>query len=152
MDSNLWIMLTQMYPSRLLNIIKSLKGKRADTPPNQPISFSSKSLTRNVEIATAFDKQFTSAVPYTSDPDARIVRWKLHKECPLDNSVSRFSPDTVLQAIKNSRILLLLVQMTSPFIYQIKLGSPRTSIHTALTFSTSQSITAVFPPSGNMKL
>ena len=28
--------------------------------------------------------------------------WKLHKECLLDNSASRFSPDIVSQAIKNN--------------------------------------------------
>ena len=31
---------------------------------------------------------------------------KLHKECPLHDSVSRFSPDIVLQAIKNTGNIL----------------------------------------------
>ena len=86
--------------SRLWGILKSPSGKRTKTPPNQPITFSSKSLTRKGEIATALTKQFISPVP--SDPSARIVRRKLLKECPLDSSVSRFSPHIVSYSIKNS--------------------------------------------------
>ena len=55
-------------PSRLWSILKSLNGKCTVTPLNQPITFSSKTLTRNLKIATAFVKQFTSIVPYISDP------------------------------------------------------------------------------------
>ena len=77
--------------------MKFINGKRAKNPPNQPITFSSKSLIRNVEIATTFSKQFTSAVSYTSDPSALIVRRKLDKESPFDKS-----PDAVSQSIKNS--------------------------------------------------
>ena len=82
--------------------LKLLYGKRAKTPPNQHITFSSKSLTRNGEIATAFAKQFSCPVLHSSDPSTQIVKRKLLKECPLDNSVFRFSPDIVSQAIKNS--------------------------------------------------
>ena len=85
--------------SRPWGIIKSLNRKRAETPLNQPITFfnksltrnveiatafakqftfSSKSLTRNVEIATAFAKQFTSALSHSSGLSARMVRRKLH--------------------------------------------------------------------------
>ena len=95
-------MLGKRKPSRLWSMIKSLNGKRAETPPNQPITFSSKSLTRNVEAAKAFTKQFTSAVSHICDPSARIFWRKLHNECQLDNSVSRFSLHIILQAIKNS--------------------------------------------------
>ena len=49
-----------------------------------------------------FVQQFTTGVSHTSDLSARIVRRKLHKKCPLDNSVSRFFPNIVSQAIKNS--------------------------------------------------
>ena len=41
-----------------------------------------------------------STVSHSSDPSARIVKRKLLKECPLDSSVFRFSPDIVLHAIK----------------------------------------------------
>ena len=83
-------------------MLKSLNGKRTVTPPNQPITFSSKTLTRNIEIATAFAKQFASIVLHTSDPSTRIVKRELLKECPLDNSTPLFSPDIDAQAIKNS--------------------------------------------------
>ena len=82
--------------SRLWRVlIKSLNGKRVETTPNQPNTFSSKSLTRKVKIATAFAKQFTTTVRYSSDLYGRIIRRKLHKECSLDNSVSHFSPAIV---------------------------------------------------------
>ena len=97
-------------PSRLWGIIKSLNGKRAETPPNQPMIFSSKSLTPNGEIA--FSKHFTSPVPHSNDPSAWIVKRKLLKECLCDKSVSRFSPDIVSQA----EIFLPLEQIATPYI------------------------------------
>ena len=83
-------------------MLKFLNGKRSVSPPNQPITFSSKTLTRNLEIATAFAKQFTSIVPHTSNPSTRIVNRELLKECPLNNSTPRFTSDIVAQAIKDS--------------------------------------------------
>ena len=82
-------------------MLKFLNGKCNVTPPNQIITFSFKTLTRNLEIATAFTKQFTSIVPHTSDPSTRIVRRELLKECPLDNSTPRITTDIVAQAIKD---------------------------------------------------
>ena len=58
-------------PLRLWDIIKSLNGKPAETPSNQPITFSSKSVTHNKEI-TAFAEQFTSPVSHTSDPSSGL--------------------------------------------------------------------------------
>ena len=46
-------------------MLKFLNGKRAETSPNQPITFSSKTFTRNLDIATAFAQQFTSADSHT---------------------------------------------------------------------------------------
>ena len=45
--------------------------------------------------------QFTSRISYSSDPSVRIVKRRHVNECPLDNSVSRFSPDIISQVIKN---------------------------------------------------
>ena len=90
-------------------VIKSLNGKRSEISSNQPITFSSKSLTRNGEIATDIDKQFTSSVPHSSDPSARIIKQKLIRECPFDSSVSHFPPDIVSQAIKNNGNSLAVV-------------------------------------------
>ena len=52
-------------------MLKCPNGKRAVTPPNQSITFSPKTLTRNLKIATAFAKQFTSI---------RIVAQKIEKK------------------------------------------------------------------------
>ena len=86
-------------PSRLWSIFKSLNGK---SPQNQPITFSTKTLTSHLEIATVFAKQFTSIVPHTSYPSTRIVKRDLLKKCPLDNSTPRFTLDIVAQAIIKS--------------------------------------------------
>ena len=76
-------------------MLKSLNGKHAEIPPYHAITFSSKALTRNLEITTAFAKQYTSIVPHTSNPSTRIVRQKFLKDGPLDSSPPRFSPDIV---------------------------------------------------------
>ena len=93
-------------------MIKFLNGNLAETRPNQTITYSSKSLSRNGEIETAFAKQFTSHVPHSSDPSVRIVKRRLLTEFPLDSSVLRFSPDIVSQAVKTTRILVPLDQLT----------------------------------------
>ena len=101
-------------PSRLRGIIKSLNGKRTETPPNQPITFSSKSLTRNGELATAFVKTVhLPCLPYRRPvrPDCR----SLLKDCPL----SHFSPDIVSQAIKN-RDNYLAVGQDSLSVHHLK--------------------------------
>ena len=48
----------------------------------------------------------------------RIVIRKLHMECALDNSVSRFSPDIVLEAIKNGGHSLAAGQKPGPLELQ----------------------------------
>ena len=101
-------------------------------------------------IGTAFARQFTSAVSHTSDPSAWIGRRKLSKECPLDNQVSRFSPDIVSQAIKNCGNSLV----SGPdalTIHHLKNLAPQ-DFNTSLPFTTSQSTTAILPPSGNTQL
>ena len=88
-----------MYPSRIWSIIKYLDGKRAETPPNQPTTSYSKSFTHKVEIATAFAKQFTSAVSHISDPSERIVTAYRHLET--------YGPDTGAG--------MLLIHLQPPF-------------------------------------
>ena len=96
-------------PSRLWSRIESVNGRRAETPPNQPVTISFKSVNRNVEIATAFATQFTSTVshiPYTSDRrKLHLIIWYLASLLIL-----------FLMILKTAAILLPLVQMTSPFI------------------------------------
>ena len=55
--------------------------------PNQPITF---------------NKQFTSLIPYSSDPEARRVKRRLNKVCPLDTTASPFTPHFVTKSIRNS--------------------------------------------------
>ena len=96
-------------PSRLWSIIKFLDRKHAETPPNQPITFSSKTLTCNLEISTAFANQFISAVSHTRDQSTWIVRRKLLKECQLDRSVPTFLLILFRRLLKSATILLPLL-------------------------------------------
>ena len=101
-------------PSRLWSIINSFDGRCAETPPNQPITFSSTSPNRNEEIVTAFAKQFTSAVSHTSRLSTQIFRRKFLKEFPLDSSVRYPASILILFCwlLKTTVILMLLVQLT----------------------------------------
>ena len=75
-------------PSYLWGIFKSLKGQRAQTHPNQSVTFSSKSLTRNGEITKAFAKEFTSPIAHSGDQSAGIVKWKPLFPNPADMGTS----------------------------------------------------------------
>ena len=88
--------------SHFWSIIKSLSGKSTKTSPNQPITFNNRTLTRDLEIATAFNKQFTSIVQHRSDRNARRVKRRLLKTCHLDNNASPFTTESVDKAIRNS--------------------------------------------------
>ena len=88
--------------SQYFSLLKSLSNKRTNIPPNQPITFHSRTLTRNREIAIAFCKQFTSISPHSSDPQTRRVRRRLVQTRPLDTTSSPFSPSTVIGAIRRS--------------------------------------------------
>ena len=92
----------KLNTSQYFSLLRSLSGKRISTPPNQPITFNSKTLTRNREISIAFNKQFTSTVPHSSDPTTRLVKRRLNKLRPLDTNLNRFTPDLVSQAIRKS--------------------------------------------------
>ena len=84
------------------SLLKSLSNKNNRPPPNQPITFGTKTLNRNLEIATAFTKQFTSVITHTSDPTARRVKRRLDRCCPLDRTSTPFTPLSVSQAIRQS--------------------------------------------------
>ena len=88
--------------SQYFSLLKTLSGKRLQTPPNQPITFNSTTLTRNTDIAKAFNKQFTSIVTHTSDPAARRVKRLLRRTRPLNTAASPFSPHHIIQAIRKS--------------------------------------------------
>ena len=88
--------------SQYFSLLKSLSGKHISIPPNQPITFQNKTLTRNGEIAIAFNKQFTSTVRHTTDPMARLVKRRLNKMRPLDINLNLFTTDLVSQDIRKS--------------------------------------------------
>ena len=88
--------------THFFRLIKTLSGSRTPAPPNQPITFNSTTHTRPLAIATAFNKQFTSVTPHTSDPLARRVKRRLIKAHPLDTSLTPFTPSLVSKAIRDS--------------------------------------------------
>ena len=59
------------------------------------------SLSTNIAIATAFNKQFTTITPHTSDPRARQVKRRLNTRCPLDRQARPFTTHTVGEAVRN---------------------------------------------------
>ena len=73
--------------------------QKQPTPPNQPITFHSHTLTDNFQIASAFCKQFTTTVIHTSDPDARTLRRRLVLDHPLDHSLAPFTIEMVRRAV-----------------------------------------------------
>ena len=88
--------------SQFFSIIRSLNGRNATTPPNQPIQFGHSILTLNREIACAFNKQFANVVPHTSDPSARSIKRQLDNAHPLNPDASPFSSEIVQGAIRRS--------------------------------------------------
>ena len=84
------------------SLIRQLNGSHRQQPPNQPITFRNKTLTRNLETACAFNRQFTSIVRHTADPTSRQVKRRLAKLHPLDRAANPFSMQSVVTAIRNS--------------------------------------------------
>ena len=106
-NMNTWIERTESCShkhnaSQFYSLIKQLSGKKKDSAPNQPIIFNNKILTRTDDIAGAFNRQFTSIVPHSSDPQARLIKRQLVRTHPLDPTSSPFHPDAVAKAIRNS--------------------------------------------------
>ena len=124
--------------SRFWSLLKSLSGKRPQRTPNQPITFHNKTLSKNHEIATAFNKQFTSTVPRTPDPAARRVKRTLNKDHPLDTTISPFTPHLVTRAIRNSGTSRA-VSPDGLTIHHLKLHPSPTKLHTLPSFKTSRS-------------
>ena len=84
--------------SQYFRLLKSLSNNTTTTPPNQPITFGHRTLTRSRDIAKAFCKQFTNIIPHSSEPNTRRVL----KTRPLDAARTHFHPSYVTRAIRNS--------------------------------------------------
>ena len=87
---------------RLWRLIAKMSGKKPRTPPNQPITFNNSQFTNENKIATSFCKQFTTTVPHTSDPAARRVKRQLLRDHPINHTLSIFTTERVVKAIKQS--------------------------------------------------
>jgi hypothetical protein len=82
---------------------KQLSGKSTRPPPNQPISFKGKVLTKNNNIAQKFCKQFTSTVSHKSDPKARKVKRVLRANHKIDTSYTLITSADTRKAIDASK-------------------------------------------------
>ena len=95
---------------RFWNTIRSLSGKRAKIPPNQPISFSlndgpPKTCTKPTAVAKYFNKQFTSVTAHSRDPDLRHTLRRVKRTHNLDHSYTPFTAANtaaVIHQCKNS--------------------------------------------------
>ena len=82
-------------------LLRSLSGKRTDPPPNQPINFSQKTLTKSSSIASRFTKQFTCLKPHQHNPTTRKILRQLHKKHKLDPNFQPFTVEQVAAAIRS---------------------------------------------------
>jgi hypothetical protein len=83
--------------------MKSLSGKQSRPPPNQPISFNSKSQTKASAIARCFCKQYVSATTHRSNPKTRKVLRNLRSKHKLDSDLIPFTVQNVDFAIRASK-------------------------------------------------
>ena len=84
-------------------LIKKLNGKNSNLPPNQPIKFGNKTLTKAQSIANRFNKQFTSIVTHRQDPTTRTIIRRIHRVHQLDPNFSPFTPHSVAGAIRGCK-------------------------------------------------
>ena len=90
-------------PTHYWRLLKSLTGKRVSSPPNQPIKFKNKPVTKISSIANHFCKQYANVKEFKQDKEARQI-FKNLKICnPLDRSYAPFSESDTTDAIKASK-------------------------------------------------
>jgi hypothetical protein len=86
--------------SKYWSFLCGLSGKKVSVPPNQPISFGSKSIYNPRIISQKFIRQY---VPYPkSDALTRKVQLKLHADHPLDHTFTPFTPALTEDALRKS--------------------------------------------------
>ena len=89
-------------PMKLWRLIQRLSGKRTYSAPNQPITFSGKSISDKRDIATKFVKFFTRPTPHGQNPATRTILRKLRNKHKLNHSSMPFTPNQVREALKIS--------------------------------------------------
>jgi hypothetical protein len=98
-------------PGKCWFLYKLLFGKKSLPPPNQPIAFNGKVVTKGLDIARKFCKQFMKTVPHKTNYQSRIVIRNLIAKHKLDSFFSlslTWLPETPLMLL---RAFLLLVGM-----------------------------------------
>ena len=90
-------------PTHYWRLLKGLTGKRVSAPPNQPITFKNKTLTKNSSIANHFCEQFTNVKHFQQDKESRRIYKNLKMCNPLDCSYTPFSDSDTIDAIKKSK-------------------------------------------------
>ena len=88
--------------TRYWSLLRNLSGKRARQPPNQPITFGNKVLTKNPSIAKRFNKQFSSVSSHKQNPQTRRVMRNLKHKHQIDPEFTPFTEAATKDAINQA--------------------------------------------------
>jgi hypothetical protein len=86
-------------PSKFRGLLRNLSGKRARQPPNQPITFGRKTLSKPQSIAKSFNRQYTSVGTHKQRPKTRRVIRNIGHKHKLDPDFNRFTKKATSDAI-----------------------------------------------------
>ena len=89
--------------SKFWKLLRSLCGKKQNSPPNQPINFNDRPFTKHSSIARKFNKQFSSVSTHRQDPNSRRVIRNIHRRHKLDPHFTPFTPNQVVATIRLCR-------------------------------------------------
>ena len=89
-------------PSAFWSLLRSLSGKKTRPPPNQPISFGNRTLTRHSDIAKSFCRQFTAAPNRARTRASRRLRRHTRSRHPLNINWSPITTAATSKAIRDS--------------------------------------------------
>ena len=84
------------------SLLRTLSGKRPPLAPNQPITFNDTHITNPLQIATSFNKQFTTPFPHFSDRTTRHLKKHITRTHPLNTNISPFTTQLVTKAVGDS--------------------------------------------------
>ena len=89
-------------PTKFWGLLRSLSGKSARQPPNQPITFGVKVKTKPQSIAKGFNRQYTSVGDHRQRPETRRVIRNLRHKHKLDPEFNPFTNTQTQDAIKQA--------------------------------------------------
>ena len=92
----------QSNPIKYWSLLRNLSGKRAHQPPNQPIHFGTKTLTKAFPIAKRFNHQFTSVSTHKQNPNKRRIMRALRGKHKLDPNFAPFTEAATEEVIRQS--------------------------------------------------